>query len=75
MISNASNLIQIVYLLTASLIACLTWVFSLKQSIAVLEKTVDINKKHQDSINSTNDKRFEQIDAKLDRILELIVKK
>lgn len=67
--------VQLTYTLAAGLLIAFAWVYNIKKDLAVLTKEVEMNKENQDKINVKNDLRFETIDTKLDKIIELIMKK
>ena len=70
-----STYVQLTYTLLVGVIVALSWVFSLKREVAVLQKEVCMNKDSQDKINGKNDDKFENIDSKLDKIIELLIKR
>lgn len=67
--------LSLTYPLLAGFVFCVGFILAIKKDLAVLTKEVEMNKENQDKINAKNDLKFETIDAKLDRIIELIMKK
>lgn len=70
-----ASYVQLTYTILVGFVIILAWAFSLKRQVSVLSKEVALNKEHQDKINERNDNKFNSIDLKLDKIIELIIEK
>lgn len=67
--------VSLTYTLLAGLVIALSFVFSLKREVAVLQKEVAMNKENQDKINIKFDDKLDSIDCKLDKLIDLIMRK